>query len=79
MNVIAAQDATYALTILPLLFLLIAATMGVAAVVLAVAALLRLRRARVDEVARALWAAFVVLVPVFGPIAFLIVKPGSDA
>jgi len=39
-------------------------------------ALIRLRRCHMDEMARVLWVMVVVLVPLVGPLAFLIVQPG---
>ena len=42
-----------------------------------VAALMHLRRGQMDEVARVLWALMVVLVPVVGALALLIVRPGQ--
>ncbi len=46
-------------------------------VVLAIVALVRLRRCRMDQAARALWALVVLLVPILGAVAFLVVEPGS--
>ncbi len=40
-------------------------------------ALLRLRRQLLPETATAIWAVFIVVVPFFGALAFLIVQPGS--
>lgn len=48
---------------------------GVAA--LTVLALLKLRQAPIDEVARVLWAFLILSIPVLGPVAFYIVDPGS--
>jgi hypothetical protein len=39
-------------------------------------ALIRLRRCQLDDVARVLWVMVVVLVPLVGALAFLIVRPG---
>lgn len=39
-------------------------------------ALIRLRRRQLDDVARILWMMLVVLVPLVGPLAFLVVRPG---
>jgi hypothetical protein len=39
-------------------------------------ALIRLRRCQLDDVARVLWVMVVVLVPLVGALAFLIVQPG---
>jgi hypothetical protein len=47
-------------------------------IVLAVLALVQLRRQNLTETARAIWAALVVAVPILGPIAFWIVKPGQE-
>jgi hypothetical protein len=44
-------------------------------VVLALVALRRLRGAPLPDLARAIWAALIVLVPLLGAIAFLIVRP----
>jgi len=45
--------------------------------VLVVVALLMLRRRPMDEIPRFLWALLIVLMPVFGPVVFLIVRPES--
>ncbi len=45
-------------------------------VVLAIAALVGLRRCRMDQTARALWALVVLLVPIVGALAFFVVEPG---
>jgi hypothetical protein len=47
-------------------------------ITLAVLALLQLRRLNLNEIARAIWAALVVVVPLLGAIAFWIVRPGQD-
>lgn len=52
--------------VLPLLWLL-----------LSLFALLRLRERALPETARALWAVFIVIVPLLGALAFLIVRPGN--
>ena len=39
--------------------------------------LLRLRQQSLSETATAIWAVFIVVVPFFGALAFLIVQPGS--
>jgi hypothetical protein len=39
-------------------------------------ALIHLRRCQLDDVARVLWVMVVVLVPLVGALAFLIVQPG---
>ena len=41
-------------------------------------ALFKLRRAHLPEVARAIWAAVIVLIPILGALAFLIVRPGKQ-
>lgn len=46
--------------------------------VLAVIALLRLRKASLPETARAIWAALILLIPLAGALGFLIVKPGEQ-
>ena len=56
-----------------LLFILLA---GVCAFI--VASLLKLKRARVDEVSRVLWAFLIVLLPVAGSAVFFIVNPGGE-
>lgn len=42
-------------------------------------ALLRLREQALPETAKAIWAVFIVVVPFFGAVAFLIVQPGDRA
>ena len=44
---------------------------------LAILALLRLRRRELPEVARAIWAAIILVVPIFGAISFWLVQPGK--
>ena len=44
---------------------------------LAIVALVRLRRCKVGQGARALWVLVVLLVPILGAVAFLVVEPGS--
>ncbi len=46
-------------------------------VVLVIAAFVRLRRCRMDQVARALWVLIIVLIPIVGALAFFIVEPGK--
>lgn len=41
-------------------------------------ALFGLRRSRLTGTSQALWALLVVVVPVFGALAFLIVRPGEN-
>jgi hypothetical protein len=55
----------------------IQAAVVLAVLVLAIAALLALRRCPMDEVARFLWALLIALAPVIGPVVFFIVRPGS--
>lgn len=40
-------------------------------------ALFRLRGQTLPETAKAIWAVFIVVVPFFGALAFLIVRPGG--
>jgi hypothetical protein len=47
-------------------------------VLLAIAALVHLRRLALPETARAVWALLIVVVPLAGAIAFWIVSPGGD-
>jgi len=46
--------------------------------VLAILALIRLRRCQLDETARVLWVIIIVLVPFMGALAFFIVRPGNS-
>ena len=46
-------------------------------VAIAVAALLSLRRRAMDETPRFLWALFVVVCPMLGPITYFLVHPGA--
>jgi uncharacterized membrane protein len=46
-------------------------------IVLVIVALTRLRRCQLDETARVLWAIVIVLVPLMGALAFVIVRPGK--
>lgn len=39
--------------------------------------LFRLREQQLPETAKAIWAVFIVVVPFFGALAFLIVRPGN--
>jgi uncharacterized membrane protein YhaH (DUF805 family) len=41
-------------------------------------AFLRLRHAEMDDVARALWAALILFVPILGALAFLIINSGQS-
>jgi apolipoprotein N-acyltransferase len=47
-------------------------------IVLAILCLINLGKRQMPETPKALWAAIILIIPVFGAIAFLIVKPGSD-
>jgi hypothetical protein len=47
-------------------------------IVLAVMALVQLRRLPLPEIARALWVLLIVAIPFGGAIAFWIVSPGSN-
>ncbi len=47
-------------------------------VALAFIALRQLRHRQLDELPRALWAALIILIPVIGACAFLIVRPGAQ-
>ncbi|MGD8998360.1 MAG: hypothetical protein PVH80_09635 [Anaerolineae bacterium] len=63
-------DWTFRLT-QALNFLILAGWSGIAP-----AAMIRLRRRRLDEIARVLWATVIVLLPLVGALASLIVRPG---
>jgi hypothetical protein len=45
---------------------------------LAILAILQLRQRELPEVARAVWAAIILVVPLFGAIAFWLVQPGKE-
>ena len=45
--------------------------------ILAIIALLSLRRRPMDEIPRFLWAILIVLMPLLGPVVFFIVQPES--
>jgi len=45
--------------------------------ILAIVALLALRRRPMDEIPRFLWALLISLAPVIGPVVFFVVRPGS--
>jgi len=47
-------------------------------IVLSVLALVQLRRVRLPETARALWAGMIVVIPLGGAVAFWIVRPGES-
>ena len=55
----------------------IAAVVPIIHIILMVIGLLVLRGRTMDEIARALWAWVVVLVPVLGPVAVFLVNPGQ--
>jgi len=55
----------------------IAAVVPIIHIILMVIGLLILRSRTMDEIARALWAWVVVLVPVLGPVAVFLVNPGQ--
>lgn len=46
---------------------------------LAILALSQLRRRELPQVARAIWAALILLLPVVGALAFWIVRPGAQS
>ena len=58
-------------------YLLIQCILPVLWLLFSLFALLRLRRETLSETATAIWAVFIVVVPFFGALAFLIVQPGS--
>jgi hypothetical protein len=45
--------------------------------VLAIVALTRLRRCRLDDTARVLWVIVILLIPLMGAVAFFVVRPGK--
>ena len=56
---------------------------GELALVMAIAALvifslLKLRQSTIPDQTKAFWALIIVLIPIFGALAFLIVKPGNS-
>jgi hypothetical protein len=61
------------------LFVLLNMALVAAWIVLAVLALVQLRRINLNETTRAIWAALVVVVPILGAIAFWIVRPGQES
>jgi membrane protease YdiL (CAAX protease family) len=61
------------------LFVLLNMALVAAWIVLAVLALVQLRRMNLNETTRAIWAALVVVVPILGAIAFWIVRPGQES
>ena len=46
-------------------------------IVLAIVALMRLRRCQLDQIARVLWVIVVVAIPIMGALAFFIVNPAK--
>ena len=58
-------------------YLLIQCILPVLWLLFSLFALLRLRRETLSETATAIWAVFIVVVPFFGALAFLIVQPAS--
>ena len=47
-------------------------------IILAVLALLQLRRQSMADTARAIWAVLILIIPILGAAAFWIVKPGQQ-
>lgn len=47
-------------------------------IVCALVALLGLRKQKISDAARALWALLIVVVPILGAVAFWIIKPQAD-
>jgi hypothetical protein len=60
-----------------LLFIFIRLIPILAWIVLAIIALVQLRSYELPETARAIWAALILVIPLFGAIAFWIVQPGK--
>jgi len=46
--------------------------------ILALAALVRLRRAPLHGTSQAIWAALILVIPIMGALAFFIVRPGDS-
>jgi hypothetical protein len=46
--------------------------------ILAIVVLFQLRRRKLPETARAIWAVVILVVPIVGAVAFWIVRPGRD-
>lgn len=61
-----------------LFFLLFLFLFWLTTIVIAILALLSLRRRPIDELPRVFWAALILLIPIAGPIAFFIVSPGRQ-
>jgi len=47
-------------------------------IVLAILCLINLGKRQMPETPKALWALIILIIPVFGAIAFLIVRPGEE-
>ena len=60
-----------------LLVMLLNLSLFIVWLVAAIYALFKLRKADLPEAARAIWAAVIVLIPILGALAFLIVQPGG--
>ncbi len=58
-------------------YLLVQCALPALWLLLSLAALLRLRQLTLPATATAIWAIFIVVVPFFGALAFLIVQPGN--
>jgi len=54
----------------------LALVMAIAALV--IFSLLKLRKSTIPDQTKAFWALIIVLIPIFGALAFLIVKPGNS-
>ena len=54
----------------------LALVMAIAALV--IFSLLKLRQSTIPDQTKAFWALIIVLIPIFGALAFLIVKPGNS-
>lgn len=52
-------------------------TVVLTVLILAIVALLALRRRPMDDIPRFLWALFISLAPLIGPVVFFVVHPGS--
>ncbi|MCC5845774.1 MAG: PLDc_N domain-containing protein [Verrucomicrobia bacterium] len=64
-------NETSFISLLPILVL------GLITLLLAIIALLKLRRRPMDETSRAIWAFVILYTPFVGPIVFFIVRPGN--
>ena len=56
-------------------FIWIKAVVMLCVLVLAIVALLALRRRPLDEIPRFLWVLLIILAPILGPVVFFIVRP----